>query len=295
MKDFGTKVNLTGGDDSGQSTKYGAKAFNSLSDELEKVVESTGQTLDTSTGDDPNTTQLSRAITEYSLTAQAYVDGGIANAYVLSPINSNFEQPSSYLDGQKIRFKAGNTNTGASTVNVNGIGIKSIVDQSGSALPTGSIAVGQYYDLVYSSSADNFVLSVFDISGKADIDSPTFTGTPLAPTPSIGDDSTKIATTAFVKDVIVGGSGQTWQDVASERSLGVTYTNNTGRSICINIVLLTSGVSQSVIVLVDGITQVGSSIAQSGLSIAGFFIIPNGSTYSVLVGSYSISYWSELR
>lgn len=34
---------------------------------------------------------------------------------------------------------------------------------------------------------------------KAPIASPTFTGTPKAPTPTAGDDSTKIATTAFVK------------------------------------------------------------------------------------------------
>jgi hypothetical protein len=33
---------------------------------------------------------------------------------------------------------------------------------------------------------------------KAPIDSPTFTGTPIAPTPALGDNSTKIATTAFV-------------------------------------------------------------------------------------------------
>ncbi len=34
---------------------------------------------------------------------------------------------------------------------------------------------------------------------KADLVSPTFTGTPIAPTPSTADDSTKLATTAFVK------------------------------------------------------------------------------------------------
>jgi hypothetical protein len=37
-------------------------------------------------------------------------------------------------------------------------------------------------------------------------DSPNFTGTPTAPTPTIGDDSTKIATTEFVQDAIATGS-----------------------------------------------------------------------------------------
>lgn len=37
------------------------------------------------------------------------------------------------------------------------------------------------------------------LGGKAPLDSPTFTGTPAAPTPATGDNSTKVATTAFVK------------------------------------------------------------------------------------------------
>ena len=39
---------------------------------------------------------------------------------------------------------------------------------------------------------------------KADINSPTFTGTPKAPTPPDGDSSTRIATTAFVQNLIDG-------------------------------------------------------------------------------------------
>jgi hypothetical protein len=42
--------------------------------------------------------------------------------------------------------------------------------------------------------------TVIDLSGYAPIASPTFTGTPTAPTPTSGDDSTKIATTAYVQD-----------------------------------------------------------------------------------------------
>ena len=39
-----------------------------------------------------------------------------------------------------------------------------------------------------------------ELASKAPINSPTFTGTPTAPTPAQADDSTKIATTAHVKD-----------------------------------------------------------------------------------------------
>lgn len=40
------------------------------------------------------------------------------------------------------------------------------------------------------------------VSGKADINSPEFTGTPTSVTPTTGDNSTKIATTAFVKTTV---------------------------------------------------------------------------------------------
>ena len=45
------------------------------------------------------------------------------------------------------------------------------------------------------------VLKAFIIDGLAALDSPTFVGTPAAPTPTEGDDSTRIATTAFVQRV----------------------------------------------------------------------------------------------
>ena len=45
---------------------------------------------------------------------------------------------------------------------------------------------------------------VVDLSGYAPLASPEFTGTPTAPTPSTDDDSTKLATTAYVKNVVAG-------------------------------------------------------------------------------------------
>lgn len=72
---------------------------------------------------------------------------------------------------------------------------------------------------------------------KADLVSPTFTGTPTAPTPSASDNSTKIATTEFVIDVLesiypvgsiyigtqntcpMGALFGTWTLVATDRAL----------------------------------------------------------------------------
>ncbi len=62
-------------------------------------------------------------------------------------------------------------------------------------------------------------------SGYATLASPTFTGTPTAPTQDLTDDSTKIATTGFVKSAIAGlGSG-------TVTSVGITNATNGGLSI----------------------------------------------------------------
>jgi hypothetical protein len=44
------------------------------------------------------------------------------------------------------------------------------------------------------------------VGTKADLASPTFTGTPAAPTAASGTDSTQIATTAFVQDEITANA-----------------------------------------------------------------------------------------
>lgn len=50
-------------------------------------------------------------------------------------------------------------------------------------------------------------ISVNGWSDKADLNSPEFTGTPTAPTPTAGDSSTQIATTEFVADAVSSLSG----------------------------------------------------------------------------------------
>ena len=68
-------------------------------------------------------------------------------------------------------------------------------------------------------------------TSRAPLASPTFTGTPAAPTPTVGDSSTKLATTAFVTaaDLVLVG------DINAKDALNVKKTSNTG------IALLPSG------------------------------------------------------
>ena len=67
---------------------------------------------------------------------------------------------------------------------------------------------------------DEFDAISVAIQTKADLASPTFTGTPLAPTAAGGTNTTQIATTAFVKSEISS-------DITTERSATATLTNKT--------------------------------------------------------------------
>lgn len=58
-------------------------------------------------------------------------------------------------------------------------------------------------------------------NNKAPTASPTFTGTPVAPTPTVGDSSTKIATTAFVQ-----GRTMTYTPSTPTRALNTNFTPN---------------------------------------------------------------------
>lgn len=115
-----------------------ASEFNQLA-EIDNLISTSGQTPSTT-----NLEQISIGSARYSSAGQFYTDGGTANAYVLSPV-SPFKSPVSatagegYFNGMIIRFRAGNANTGASTVNVNSAGVKNLLKQDGTALSAGDI------------------------------------------------------------------------------------------------------------------------------------------------------------
>lgn len=83
-----------------------------------------------------------------------YVVGtGAANAYVVALTYA----PPSYVDGMEIIFKAAATNTGASSINVNSLGVKSIVLSDGTDTAAGSIAANEIIHLRYNSTSGKFV------------------------------------------------------------------------------------------------------------------------------------------
>jgi len=77
------------------------------------------------------------------------------------------------------------------------------------------------------SPSDLSTSTVMTMLGAAPLASPTFTGTPLAPTPSTGDSSTQIATTAFVKAQGYGTGSVTSVAAGSGLSGGTITTTGT--------------------------------------------------------------------
>ena len=104
--------------------------------------------------------------------------------------------------------------------------------------------------------------------GYAPLESPAFTGTPTAPTPGVSDDSTKVATTAFVQDVVDSLDAG---DI--EYSSGATYSNgSTGKAI--------SDLNGSVSDLSGAINSVEKYMA--------FIINGNKSTTAIPLAQYAI-------
>lgn len=133
-----------------------ASDFNAnLRSELQNVVTSSDQTLDAEGGPDTDVEMLGKAITIYANASQYYQDSGAANAYVLARVG-NLKPLVDYIDGVTVMFKAGNSNTGASTINVDSLGAKALRDNTDTALVGGEITANGYVIARYHSTNDRF-------------------------------------------------------------------------------------------------------------------------------------------
>lgn len=80
--------------------------------------------------------------------------GGVADTYTLTPSPA----ATSYSDGDVYFINASATNTGASTINVSGLGARDITRPNGVALQAGDLTSGQVYSIKYNSTASDFYL-----------------------------------------------------------------------------------------------------------------------------------------
>jgi hypothetical protein len=131
--------------------------------------------------------------------------------------------------------------------------------------------------------------------GELNVNRTVTLGTPSTVTASTTNSTTSTSHThnLDVNSLPLLGVGQTWQDVTSSRSFGITYTNNTGRPI--QVAVTSGGGSSGFRAYINGIeiirnySNYNASSPQHGITL----IIPNGSTYSFTGGQLQI--WAELR
>lgn len=141
------------------STLSAAEFNASIMQELENTVTKTGITLDGPTGPDTDDEMLAQAVTRTAQGAVSYQDSGAADAYVLTA-TGGFKQPAAYTNGMTVLFQAGNTSTGASTINVAGIGVTDLKDKDGTAIGAGGIVADTFYLAVYNTGATEFRITI---------------------------------------------------------------------------------------------------------------------------------------
>ncbi|WP_407310903.1 glycine-rich domain-containing protein [Desulfosporosinus sp. SB140] len=154
------------------STKISTTAF--VAAAIAALVNSSPAALDTlkeladALGDDPNfattmTNALAGKAAAADLTSHLADDvkhvyyataAGAANTYAvtLSPV------PTSYVDGMGVSVKINVASTGASTINVNGLGAKPILDSLGNTITSGGLKAGLIYSMRYNSTTGNFIV-----------------------------------------------------------------------------------------------------------------------------------------
>lgn len=127
------------------------------------VADSTGNTI--RTVDNVQQSQL--------LSLYGGVDTGVANAYVIT-FTASF---SAYADGIVLYWIPSNSNTGASTINVNGLGVINITNPDGTSVVQGQIVANQPASILYKGGAFILLTSSLTTAGQFTATATGFSGT----------------------------------------------------------------------------------------------------------------------
>ncbi|MCZ7936680.1 hypothetical protein [Agrobacterium salinitolerans] len=101
-----------------------------------------------------------------------HVSTGTGNAYVLTYPKA----PEGYAKGIIYWFFADKTNTGAATLNINGLGTKAITNAAGAALIAGQIASGMCVCVIYDGTAFEMQFTYANPTFTGNVTATTFTG-----------------------------------------------------------------------------------------------------------------------
>ena len=183
-----------------------------------------------------NVSVTGTALTTATFSVLGSTDGGVTyNALNVSPINSPSTVATTTtvtvagvyqvnLGGiTNVKFSTSGTFTATSISIVLTASPNGVIARAGAA---GS-AVASVFSRTGAVVAQSGDYSVSQVTGAAPLASPTFTGTPASVTPSTSDNTTKIATTAYVQANLSGLTGNGICSLANSQGVyaGVSYTN----------------------------------------------------------------------
>lgn len=93
----------------------------------------------------------------------------------------------------------------------------------------------------------------------------------------------------------VFGFNQTWQNVAASRSLGVIYTNTTGRPILVQVYTTSTAAAGYLFFAIDETPAGLIFYPNSAANLPGCILVPAGSTYRASTTNASLGGWREYR
>lgn len=152
------------------------------------------------------------------------VDTGAADAYVitLAPV------PDSYSTFMELWFSTSNTNTGASTINVNGLGVKNIKLDSATDVGAGAISTTKPNHIVYDGT--QFILQVTSGISSGETDASGF-GFVIDEDDMASDSDTKVptqqSTKAYVDNQVLARTAASWARIEWDRTGVQSVPNNT--------------------------------------------------------------------
>lgn len=233
-----------------------APELNDIKNEEQNFITSAGIALTSA-----DVTQIAKSVAVYAAGSDFYTDSGAANTYVLTAVGSKHTPPA-YFVGMRVRFQPDNANTGASTVNVAGLGVKTI-RRLNAACAANDIVTSRFIELVYDGTYFQ-IADVGDLGAVLD-QSPDASGGRLSPTPSLGITDVSGTTVYYLPHVsnkIALFNGSSWNIYYfSSVSLAVPATTDTNYDVFIYAL---AGVPTMVLTAWTNNTTRASALAREG-------------------------------
>ena len=187
------------------------------------------------------------------------IDTGTANAYVVTLTNQYF----AYASGNVLFFIPNNTNTGASVLNVKGLGAVNIVNATGMTLTGGELTAGNLTQVVYLTGTFGTFFQI------------------VSPAAWAG---------SFVSGGISGGTGGGtptlfWNKVGNEITLQIPAISVTSTSNVFNILTIPANIQP---ISQAGVSQLVSAVDNTSTPVAAYFTVPifnSGTSITITVNT----------